>query len=345
MRKVVVSVHECIPGMIMAETIFNEYGAIVVGENAILDDHMIKKLKNLDIMKIKIFDLEQVIISANTSEFFKAQYNENVEVVKDMLHDISIGKNINTEKVNTITQSVFVRINENRDIVSCINQIRSADEYTYAHSVNVSLICMLIGKWLKFDTEKIKILIQAGLLHDIGKGKIPPEILNKPDKLTADEYEEMKKHPVYGYRIAENMPDIPKDVALAILMHHEREDGTGYPMNIKGSQISEMAKIVAVADIYDAMTSDRSYRLKESPFEVFELMENRAFGFLDPIVSRTFLNNIASYYIGDYVKLNTGSVGEIIYINPMHISQPLIRVGDSYIDLTIERKVKINQLI
>lgn len=345
MRKVFVSVYECVPGMMMAETIFNEYGAVIVAENTILDTHLIKKLDNLGFLKVKIYDQNSNVVSASSAEIFKAQYNENVDAVKDILHDISVGNNINIESVNTVSDSIFIRLNENRDIVGCLNQMRSVDEYTYAHSVNVSLLCMLIGKWLKFDINKVKLLVQAGLLHDIGKSKVPPEILNKPGELTPEEFEEIKKHPLHGYRVLEGTADIHKDVSMAVLMHHERDDGSGYPLGAKGSQIHEFAKIVSVADIYDAMTSARVYREKGSPFEVFELMENNTFGVLDPVTVNAFLNNIASYYIGDFVRLSSNEIGEIIYINPRHISQPLVKVGEKYIDLTIETKIKILELM
>lgn len=345
MRKVFVSVYDAAEGMQMAETIFNDYGVIIVSENTILDEHLIRKLQNLNISKVKVFNQSDDIINANNSELYKAQYNANLEVIKDMLHDISSGKNINMEKVDDVSESIFTRINENRDIVGCLGQIRSADEYTYTHSINVSLLSMLIGKWMKLDAATIKILVQTGLLHDIGKTKIHPEILNKSDKLSVEEFNEIRKHPVYGYRIIEKTPDISKDVCMGILMHHEREDGTGYPVGIKGNQIHKFAKIIAISDIYDAMTSNKPYREKEPPFEVFELMENKTFGLLDPTVVNAFLNNIAAYYIGDLVKLSNGVVGEIIYINPRHISQPVVRVNETFIDLTMSTDIKIVELV
>lgn len=345
MRKVFVSVYDAAEGMQMAETIFNDYGAIIVSENTILDEHLIRKLQNLNISKVKVFNQSDDIINANNSELYKAQYNANLEVMKDMLHDISSGKNINMERVDDVSESIFTRINENRDIVGCLGQIRSADEYTYTHSINVSLLSMLIGKWMKLDAATIKLLVQTGLLHDIGKTKINPEILNKPEKLSVEEFNEIRKHPVYGYRIIEKIPGISKDVCMGILMHHEREDGTGYPVGIKGNQIHKFAKIIAISDIYDAMTSNKSYREKEPPFEVFELMENKTFGLLDPTVVNAFLNNMAAYYIGDLVKLSNGVVGEIIYINPRHISQPVVRVNETFIDLTMHTDIKIVELV
>ena len=345
MKKVFVSVVECIPGMKMAETIFNDYGAVIVSEDTILDRNIIDKIKRLGIIKIKIYDSSNDNIIVSGTELFRAQYNENIDAVKDILHDISAGKELDAKKVNEVSDSIITRINENRDIVSCINQMRSADEYTYSHSINVSLICMLIGKWLRFDYYKIKELVQAGLLHDIGKGKIPLEILNKPGVLTSDEYEEMKMHTLYGYRIAEKIPNLNDNILNGILMHHEREDGSGYPLNLKGDQIGEFAKIIAIADIYDAMTSNRVYRVKESPFDVFVLMEKDSFGVLDQRITSIFLKNIGSYYIGDFVRISTGDIGEIVYINPIHISQPIIRVNNKYIDLYLEKNVKILELI
>lgn len=345
MRKIIINLYDCVPGMKIAETIFNSYGAAVIAEDTIMDSHLISKLINLGIDKIKIFDQSSDILIASDSEIFKSQYEENVAIVKEMLYAISSGKNVNLQKVSYVSDSIVARMNENRDIMSCINQIRTADEYTYAHSINVSLLCMMIGKWLKYDRNTIKLLVQAGMLHDIGKANVDSKILNKPDILTTEEFDEVKKHPVYGYRILEKMKEVPDSIRKGVLMHHEREDGSGYPMGIRGDKIHDFAKIIAVADIYDAMTSNRKYKEKDSPFEVFEMMENRAFGLLDPRVLNAFLKNIAAYYVGDFVKLSTGDVGEIVYINPRHISQPVVRVRDEFIDLSEHHEIKITELI
>lgn len=345
MRGTNISVNDCQPGMKMAETIFNQYGAVIVGEGTILDQHLISKIQRLGIDKIKIIDFTEKSLRDNSFEIFKAQYNENLGTVKSILHDISIGKNVDVVKINKVARSISMKINDNRDIVNSINQIRQVDEYTYTHSLNVSMLCMLIGKWLKYDLKNLGMLIQAGLLHDIGKGKIDPEIINKPLPLDDDEYEIMKKHTLYGYMLTEGLAGINEDVRKGVLMHHEREDGSGYPLGAKGDQIHGFAKIIAVADIYDAMTSNRSYRHRQSPFEVFEMMENNTFGILDTRVVKVFLGNMAAYYIGDFVKLNTGNIGEIVYINPMRISQPIVRVKDIYTDLAEETKIKILELV
>lgn len=345
MKKVFVSVSDCTPGMKLAEDIFNEYGAVIITENTTLDSYIISKIISLGLKKIKVYDQTGDMIVVSGTELFRAQYNENLKTVKSILHDISTGKEIDSGRVNEATDSIITRINENRDIVNCINEMRETDEYLYTHSINVSLLAMLIGKWLKYDYTSIRSLVSAGILHDIGKSKVSQDILSKPGSLTTEEFLEIKKHPVYGYKIAETMPGLNDDILKGILMHHEREDGTGYPFGLKSEQIHYFAKIIAVADIYDAMTSNRAYRSMVCPFEVIEHMEKENFETLDHRVVSVFLKNIAAYYIGDFVKLSTGDVGEVVYINPNNVSKPIIRIEDVFIDLANEKNMKILELI
>ena len=345
MKKVFVSVNDCVTGMQIAENVYNEYGAIVVAENTILDERIIDAIKNLGLVRIKIYNLNDEMIIVSGPELFRAQYNENLKSVKSILHDISSGKQIDVKMVNQATDTILSRINENRDIVSCINQMREVDAYIYTHSINVSLLSMLIGKWLKYDYYCIKSLVISGFLHDIGKGKISTDIINKPGSLDKNEFEEIKKHTVYGFKIAEVMPNLNDDILKGILMHHEREDGSGYPFGLKSDKIHDFAKIIAIADIFDAMTSNRSYRNMKCPFEVIEYMEKNSFKILDHSVLSVFLKNIVSYYIGNYVKLSTGDIGEIVYINPFNLSKPIIKAEDVYIDLAHESQVKILELI
>lgn len=345
LRKKFININQCHTGMMVAETIYNDYGAIVVLEKTILDTHIIKKLKNLGFSKLRIFDDSTEIIEANSTEIFNAQYEENLNVVKEVLHDISNGKNLNVDEIENVSETMILKINENRDIVRCINQIRDIDDYTYSHSINVSMLSMLLAKWMKYDLKHIKLINQAGLLHDIGKVKISPDILNKHGSLTEDEFNEMKKHPTLGYKLVQGTPGISNHVCMGVLMHHERDDGSGYPFGLKDKSIHNYAKIIAVADIYDAMTSDRVYKFRKSPFEVFEIMENDSFGVLDTKIVSTFLLNIAAYYIGDLVKLSTGEIAEIIHINSRHISQPLVKVNEKFIDLSTDLSIKISELL
>ncbi len=345
MIKKEVSPYDLVPNMKIAETILNDYGSVVIMENTVLDEHLIKKLQNQNLSKIKVFEEKTNKSIIKTKEFFQQNYNEGIYEVKEIISELIIDKDVKTEKVKKVVDSVINMADEKMDLIRSMNQIRSSDEYLYTHSMNVAMLSMLIGKWLKYEDKKLQALVQAALLHDIGKIKVPLEILNKPGKLTDAEYEEMKKHSEYGYRMLEEKGNISMDICLAVLMHHEREDGSGYPIGAKSNRIHDFAKIIAVADIYDAMTSERVYKERESPFEVFELMEEKTIGQLSVEVVLTFLNNIASYYIGDLVMLDNGEVGEIVHINPRQVSKPIIKVKEKYLDLTVEKNIKIKHLI
>lgn len=345
MKKFFLSLDECENGMRIAEDLYNDYGAVIIVEGTVLDDYIIDRIKKLGIEKVKVYENKSEMIYASGTELFKAQYKDNVNTVKNILHDISEGKPLDTQTINQASDSILFRINENRDIVSCINEMRDVDEYLYTHSINVALLSMLMGKWLKFDYYKIKSLVNSALLHDIGKSKIPPEILNKPGPLDDSEFNEMKKHTAYGFKIAENMSELSDAELKGILLHHEREDGSGYPFGLRGSSIHVFAKIIAVADVYDAMTSNRCYRKKESPFEVIEYIEKDCFNILDYKIVNVFLRNIASYYIGEFIKLSTGSIGEIVHINPYNVSRPIVKADDAFIDLTTEKSIKILEII
>lgn len=345
MKKVFVSVYDCKPGMQIAEDIYNESGVLITAENMILDEYTINHIENLGIIRVKVYENNNDMIVVSGTELFRAQYDDNVETFKGILHDISTGRDIGSDRVNKATDSIIFRINENRDIVNCINDMHDSEDYLYTHSINVSLLSMLIGKWLKYDYKRMKSLVTSAFLHDIGKIRIAPEILNKPGHLTAEEFEEVKKHSSYGFKIAETMSDLNDDIRKGILMHHEREDGSGYPFGLTGDKIHPFGKIIAVADIYDAMTSNKSYRKMICPFDVIESIEKDNFRILDHRVVSVFLHNIASYYIGDFVKLSNGDIGEIIYINPNNVSKPIIKASNQFIDLTVEKDLKIVELI
>jgi putative nucleotidyltransferase with HDIG domain len=342
MQTCFVNVWDLKRGMILAEAIYNSYGAVIVGEETEVDDNLISKLDALNINRVKVYRQDEA--SRKAAEVTK-EYTENIGVIKDIIYDISVGKSLKMEVVNNVSETVCSRVNDAAGIVNCLNEIRGVDEYTYTHSMNVSLLSMLITKWLGCSEEKIKLATQAGLLHDIGKSKIDQNILIKPAKLTDEEFEEMKKHPVYGYKICEKTPGVPREVCMAVLMHHEREDGSGYPMMAKGHQISDLAKIVAVADVYDAMTSNRAHRARVCPFEVFSEMLYNFFGNLDINIVKVFVSNMANFYIGEYVKLNSDEIGEIVHINPRDVSRPLIRIDNAIIDLMVERNLKIIELV
>ena len=334
---------DCKPGMVLASDIINDYGAVILYQNSILDEYSISKLMKLGLNFVKIYkDYE---FKEKKHAVIEAQYNNNLEEFKEIIWDISCGKTLEMERVSEVSRSISSNFDSIHDLVSCLSKVRSISEYTYAHSLNVSLLCSLLGSWLNLGHKHIEQLSYCGILHDIGKSKMPPEILNKPDTLTEEEFDKIKQHPLIGYKMLEDNKEIRKDVALGVLMHHEREDGSGYPFGFKSERIHYYAKIVAVVDTFDAMTSNRIYKKRQTPFDVLEMYESEYLTKCDAGIMLTFLKHISSYYIGAKVRLSDSSIGEIVYINTNRISRPLIKSKETIIDLSMVPELKIVEML
>lgn len=353
-------------GMTVAKDIYSKTDLFLVGEDTRLNDKIIKKLmlyqvnnipiKELSKIKEKVEKLEDNSSRSNEINLgksvenikqfkeFSSIHENRTENLKKQILDISEGNKVDLGELFSISDGLISSIDSKSDLFSFINNLESFDDVTYTHSVNVSLIAYTLGKWLGYDDEQLKEITVAGLLHDIGKTKISKEILDKPNRLTDDEYEEIKKHPVYSFKIIEDQ-DLPYNVKMAILMHHERYDGSGYPLGVKNEQISDYGKIIAIADIYDAMTSNRSYRGKHCPFEVIEHLEDKYLGKLDTKFLMTFLHNIAYCYLGRWVQLSTGEEAKIVFINKQKPSKPMVQVDNVMIDLGVEQNICIEKIL
>jgi len=350
-KKLIFSIRECPDGYEIAEDVFSKYGSMVVSKNTIVNEHIRQKLMRFKVDSIAVFEpalpKNSVYRPKEAFAAAKRQYLKGINTVKDIINDLAAGRGLDYEKINEISDSFYEDMRSNFAIIECLNQIKGADEYTYYHCINVSLYSMLIGKWLKLPENEVKLLLSAGILHDVGKSKVPMEILNKRGPLTEREFEVIKKHTVYGFEIIKDIPDMDEKVKDAVLMHHEKENGTGYPFGVKGAGISYFAKIISIADVFDALTSERVYKHRLTPFDTFKEFERMGIGegYYDPGILLTFLYNISQYYIGSKVMMNTGKVGKIIYVPPHNISRPVVRDEEDYIDLSVQRDMKIVKML
>ncbi|MGB4701824.1 MAG: HD-GYP domain-containing protein, partial [Syntrophomonadaceae bacterium] len=179
----------------------------------------------------------------------------------------------------------------------------------------------------------------------IGKVYIDSEILNKPGQLTKEEYEEVKKHTTLGYNLIVQNGSFSHDVANAALLHHERADGTGYPMGIKGYNIPFYAAVTAVADVYDAITSDRVYSARSSPYTAAEILWEESFGRLDPRITKVFYDKIANFYVGNQVRLSNNEIGVVIFVDPSMPTRPIVMVDDKFYNLATDRSIFIQEVI
>ncbi|MCU6339384.1 HD-GYP domain-containing protein, partial [Enterobacter quasiroggenkampii] len=215
----------------------------------------------------------------------------------------------------------------------------------YHKSAAVALTSYLIGQWSGYPSKEGMQIALSGLLHDIGKTKVDSDIWSKKGTLTENEKIEMRRHTHYGYELLRNVPAINEGVKLAALQHHERIDGSGYPLGVTGERIHPYAKIVAIADIFHAMTQNRIYKRASSPYIALERLKEESFGQLDPQLVRTFIHKVAQTHQNAFVKLNDGRVGRIVFTEDSHLTRPWVSVDGSIVQLTQERQIWIEEVL
>jgi HD-GYP domain-containing protein (c-di-GMP phosphodiesterase class II) len=211
-------------------------------------------------------------------------------------------------------------------------------DFMVRNSVLSAMTSYQLAKWNKLPEKDWFQISLAGLLHDIGNVKVDQAILNKPSRLTAEEMQEMKQHTVYGFRLLEGSPSLNQGVWLTALQHHERIDGSGYPLKVKGDKIHPYAKIVAIADTYHAMTSNSHYRKAESPYLVLEELHSGSFGRLDPFYVQTFIERTTQFHNGAFVKLNDGRIGEIVFSDRNNPTRPMVSLNGQIVNLSQQRQ-------
>lgn len=245
--------------------------------------------------------------------------------------------------IKSLARTIVEEILHNKQTMINIIDLRNFDDYTYSHCLNVTVISVVLGIALGLSKDTIYELSIGGLIHDTGKMFVPKEILNKPDKLTPEEFEEIKKHSELGYRYLLNSADIPENSKIATLQHHEQFNGKGYPSGISGESITQFARIISVADVYDALTSDRPYRKAMLPSDAIEYIMGGYGTMFDPQIVDALTKRVAPYPVGTCVKLSTGEVGIVIKNYETTSMRPLVqliedgKLTSTQIDLTHDR--------
>lgn len=344
MKKKYIHIYQCKTGDLLADDVYDGSGILIVAKGEVIDEPIIKRLKTFRIRQLSVYELQNEKNTEKGDEF-KEDYWKNIDVMKQVLGDIARGRKLDYEIVEWISNSIYSKINCISDIVKCMNEVKHMDEYTYSHSINVSMYALLIAKWLDLSEEETRNVVTTGILHDIGKSKISSDILNKKGPLLPDEYEQMKHHAEIGYNLSKDIPQLTDEIREGIFMHHERADGKGYPYGIKGDNINKYAKIISVADVYDALTSERVYKKRITPFDTFRELIRIGYGYFDTKVLMTFLSNISCYYNGTNVKMNNGETGKVIFVAPQSISMPTVSINGKYFDLSQNRQLQIVEMM
>lgn len=219
------------------------------------------------------------------------------------------------------------------------------NNYDSHHAVSVGLLAYAIAKWMGLEQGERMQVALAGALHDIGMSRVPNNLVQTKGALSQYEYEEVKKHTLYGYQILKGVKGLSEGAILTALQHHEREDGSGYPLRLKKDKIHQYSKIVAVADIFHAMISKRSFRKELSPFQAIEEIFMDGFGKLDPVIVRVFIKNITKLTLGTEVVLSNNQNGTIIYIDQQNPTKPWVKVEENIINLCYEKELYIKEVL
>lgn len=325
------------PGMTIGKDIFNYHNELLFPAGTKVDETILAKLARHSIMAVPIMEdvdfatthFEKIRLSEGFRTF-ELQYNHCLISYRNAMNNFVLDTvPVDTDFLMSIYHTLAsLAPNGNLLLDYLYNMVPNEDELTHTHCLNSALIAGVFADWLSMSPSDKEILILSGFFYDIGKLKLPYELLWKPGKLTNIEYATIKTHPVLGYEMARTQSLNPH-ILNAIFMHHERCDGTGYPSGLKKEQIDIFARYMAIIDAYEAMTSARTYRHSLTPLEVISRFEKEGLQRYDEVLLRPILKRIADSQIGLTVKLSDDSQWEIFVINPAKLSKPILKRNDT----------------
>lgn len=357
-----IPVSELIPGMVTAEDVLTYDLTLIIPKGVVLTENIISRLEGYSIYYIHINDeivdeLSKPITELqpfqkvppditskerirNSEQFqcFSKDFSHCAEhfrdnLMKSLYHNQPLFANDLVEE----TLHLMTPDESSISVFDMLLNMKNRDDSVYAHCIDVALISNILAKWLHFSEEDQKMATACGLFHDVGKFLLPAGVLRKPGKLTPAEFSIIKTHTIEGFHLLNRYDNVPLAVKNAALMHHEKCDGSGYPYGLGREEIDKFAKIVTIADIFDAMTSERIYRKAMCPFSVIKHFEDDGIQKYELKYILTFLENVANSYLNHRVTLTNGMEGDVIFINRDSYSRPVIRTTtDEIIDLQNE---------
>ncbi|MGP7816327.1 HD-GYP domain-containing protein [Niallia sp. 01092] len=345
-----------VDGVILAKPIYNERGKILINSGIKLDNKMIKRLMELGISYLYIEDprTDDIYPVPCISDDLKKEAMQTIEKnFTDIKNKASKSRFIMMEKATPnfkeLISRVLEELRDHQELFSMMSDVFLYDDYIFSHSLNVTVYALAVGIELKLSSKQLEVLGLGAILHDVGKINIPLDILLKPGKLTEQEFETIKSHAETGYLMLKDVPNMPLLAAHCAFQHHERVNGTGYPRGIKGDEIHLFGKILAVADVFDAITSNRVYRQAMLPHEALEILYSGINRLYDTKIVEAFRRAIILYPNGLGVSLSSGEKGVVCRQNKGLNERPVVRVleknGEEVTPYEIDLKESLSVII
>lgn len=335
MQKIIIPTSKCIPGMKTAQPIVDLFtGVTIIGKDQLLTEELIERIQKFIHTDIWVY-LDSTDSVWHLPKEVIENYKQYSTKLEEVFGNISQNQPPTVSELEVFCSGICEDFTQNHTLLGCTNLMKELDYTTYRHCMNVAFLSMLICRWTKQPKEIIKSVLKAALLHDIGLINLPIGIEDNEERLTEEERIEYEKHAIYSYNISEKVQGLDQLVKQAILMHHEYCDGTGFPLRLTGDKIPLIAKIITIADTYERL------HIKYHVFETLKQLSQERITQFDTDMVLTFCNNVANYYIGSFVTLNTGEIGEVVFINAKAFHRPMIKINNKFINLLTQTKYYI----
>ena len=356
------SLNQLRPNMILAEDAVNIRGMNILSKNTRLTVDAFERLRRNKVKSVTVWSdtvesSEEAFMSDKNETFrpidpsnpiaqkedfkkFTKEYEKKLSAFKSCLDIIKTGHYMDMGTLFSIVDGIVSVASCKSDLLSYVSYLEDLDDYTYTHSINVSILCNIFAKWLNMSDDEVKDVSIAGLLHDVGKNMIDRSIVNNELEPTNEEKNELKKHPELGCKMLEKLK-MNEEINNAIFFHHERIDGSGYPYGLKDNDIPKYAKIVSICDVYDNLITKR----KETPFTAIKKFREDNLSLLDTDLLLKFAKNILYIYTGTWAKLSDGRTCQVMFINDKFTDKPIVRVDNDIIDLVKNKELSIVSMI
>ncbi len=337
-------IRECTPGMLLAETIYSESGAVMLPERTLLCASHLERLAAQGHARLRV-QVPAACLAAVEARC-EALYAACLESVGGLFAPVTSGKSLPAEQVLHVTDTVRESALAGSDV--CFRPAPSSlanANRLQTHSLNTAMLAAFLHQWMGHADDSLPLIIQAALLHDIGKTRLRSSLLELPGELSPKEMKEWRRHPRLSWEIVHACRGMDSLVEAIVATHHELPDGSGYPMGLTAANIHPFARIVAVADRFDNLTAGTARERSVSPFHAFEVLEGEARHGFHPQEVHCLLTQVPALYVGDRFFLSNGDIGEVLHIHPQRKSRPLVKASGRYLDLSTEPGISIEAMV